>query len=421
MKAMRNFGLESAFLVLLTYVLTLFLIPLTFYTIKSKNRFTLRSVFNKLSNTIFSLQIKLIERQNKVLIVFGLILVVCIAGIFGINTNSRHYSIPKNTDLFKSFKFFEQNFGGSRTFELILESNNEEALNTPKNLETVFKIHDYLSEHPKLDFIKSPVSYYKTIHKAYYPSTYTTKPFTFNDKRIKTYNKEILKTLKTDYLSNRERTIFKFNGQMQDYGKKEIKELQYEILKKVKTLIGEKPINVQLSGIDVLIDISQQKSIRNTFYGLLIAILVVSLTLGFVFKNPTLALVAVILNLIPLVMTAGIMGYFNLVLRAETALIFTVGFVIAVDDTIHLLSKLQWERKKGASLHEATITAIKECGKAIIATSIILVGGFFILTLSNQNEISTLGFLIGIIVVVTLFVDLVIAPIIILKWFKRYL
>jgi hypothetical protein len=215
--------------------------------------------------------------------------------------------------------------------------------------------------------------------------------------------------------------MFKFNAQMADYGKYEVDELHHELLNEINLIIGNRPIDTRLSGIDLLIDISQKKSIQNTFIGLFIAIIVVSLTLWIIYKNAALALIAVILNLIPLVMTAGIMGFSNMELRAEIALIFTVGFVIAVDDTIHLLSKFQWERKNGKTAGEAIKIAVRDCGKAIIATSIILVGGFFILIGSKQVEIYTLSLLIGIIVLITLFVDLIIAPIILMRWFKKFI
>jgi hypothetical protein len=208
---------------------------------------------------------------------------------------------------------------------------------------------------------------------------------------------------------------------MFDYGRHEIESINEDIMKNVNHYIKDKPMEAQLSGIDMLIDISQKKSIKNMFVGLLIAIIVVSITLGLVFKNKALAILAVLLNIIPLLMAAGIMGYANLDLRAEISLIFTVGFVIAVDDTIHLLSKFQWERKAGNNIEDALRTAVLESGKAIVATSIILVGGFFILMTSGSLEIFTLGLLVGIIVLITLAVDLILAPIIILKWFRNYL
>ena len=180
-------------------------------------------------------------------------------------------------------------------------------------------------------------------------------------------------------------------------------------------------MHAELTGIDHLIDKSHEKSISNMLIGLLIAILVVGITLGLIFRNLILMFLTLILNLIPLIITAGIMGFTNLELRGEITLIFTGGVVIAVDDTIHLLSKFQWERRRGKDVKTALDLALKECGMAILATSLILIGGFFILMRSASFEIFTLGLLVGIIVLITLSVDLILAPTIILKWLKKYL
>jgi len=130
---------------------------------------------------------------------------------------------------------------------------------------------------------------------------------------------------------------------------------------------------------------------------------------------------ALLLNIIPIIISAGILGFTNLELRAGSSIIFTIAFVIVVDDTIHLLSKFQWHRKKGDSVEQALHLTLKECGTAIIATSIILIGGFVILMLSDYNEIFTLGFLMSIVILITLTIDLILAPLFILKWFRKYL
>jgi len=421
MQAMRNFGLESAILVIITYLLTLIFLPIFFIGIRNSNLFTIRLSFETFFSKLFKKLEKIYQSPKTTLVVFGLLFVLCTLGVFLINTDTKHYSISKKSDLYKNYKFFEGNFGGSRTFELILLAKNDRVLNEPDLLKTVYNIHDYLTDNPYLNLVRSPVNYYQAIHQAYYPSKHKDIPLPQDDKTIRKYEKELSKTIKKDYLSNKERSIFKFNAQMFDYGRHEIESINEEIMKNVNHYIKDKPMEAQLSGIDMLIDISQKKSIRNMFIGLLTAIIVVSITLGLVFKNKALAILAVLLNIIPLLMAAGIMGYANLDLRAEISLIFTVGFVIAVDDTIHLLSKFQWERKAGNNIEEALRTAVLESGKAIVATSIILVGGFFILMTSGSLEIFTLGLLVGIIVLITLAVDLILAPIIILKWFRNYL
>lgn len=421
MQAIRNFGVESASLVILTFILTLIFLPIFFSSIKSENLFAISKPFDTLSSFVFLKLDSLYKHPKAVLILFSVILLISSYGITLIKTNNTLYSIPNNSELHKSYTFFDTNFGGSRTFELLLFSKNEEKLNTPLHLKTIYAIEKYLNQHPDLHFVKSHIDYYRIMNQAYHPINHKEISLPLDEKTIKKYEKQLSPFLSTDFFANKDRSILKITAQMKDLGKYEIDRIQKDILENINSIIGSNPIDVKTSGIDLLIDISQKKSIESTLWGLLIAIIIVSITLGLVYKSIVISLLAVFLNIIPLLMTAGIIGYFNIDLRAEIALIFTVGFVIAVDDTIHLLSKFQWERKKGLSIEDATKKAILECGKAIIATSIILVGGFFILIGSSSLEIFTLGILVGVIVIITLAVDLILAPVIILTWFKKFL
>ena len=415
-KAIRHFGVESAFLVVLTFGLTLVFLPIYFSKIRDTQLFQIRKSFSSLAHRSNLWLNKIYLKPKQVLIIFAILFVTSSFGIQFINKNRSHYSIPKKTELFKSYQFFENKFGGSRTFELIVSSSNNKSLLDSILFTQVLKIESYLLEKTELNELKSPINYYRLLEKAYDPST---KNITVES--LKTYDKNLVLFMSKDFLANKNRTRFKFSAQIKDLGSDKIASLEKEILQDVNAIISKHPLKAQLSGIDLLIGISQEKSIKNTFIGLLVAIIIVSITLSLVFRNIALGALAILLNIVPLTITAGIMGYFGVELRAEIALIFTVGFVIAVDDTIHLLSKFQWERKKGNSIEDSIKTAVKECGKAILATSIILMGGFFILMQSISLEIYTLGVLVGLIVFITLAVDLILAPVIVLKFFKKHL
>jgi predicted RND superfamily exporter protein len=300
-------------------------------------------------------------------------------------------------------------------------AKEDHTLNEPDILKSVNNIHKYLDSLPYLNAVKSPILYYRSMHKAFYPSTFDSLDFTRDKKSILKYEKQFIKSSKSNYLFNNQKTIYKFNARMKDLGRHDVSSKNNEIVKHAKMLIDTTKTEVRISGLDFLFDRAHEQNINNMLFGLFIAILIVGFTLGIIFKNFSLMLLAILLNIIPIIITAGIMGYTNLELRSGTSIFFAVAFVIAVDDTIHLLSKFQWERKRGRCVEDSINLALQECGKAILATSIILMGGFFILMLSNFNEIFTLGFLMGVVILITLSVDLILAPIFILKWFKKYL
>ena len=420
-EVIRNFGLEAGSAVMLTYIIVLLSVSVFFYGKKNKNQFALNSTFEHYSNKLFDKLNQLQKHSNAILISVGILILLALFGINSINTNNLQFSIPDNSDLKIDYSFFENKLGGSRNFEIVVEAEGKNSLNESETLKRLNEVHVYLNSLPYLKNLKSPILYYRTMHKAYHPSTYDSLNLKLDKQSILKYEKYFNKMSRTHYLFNQSQTIYKFSARMKDLGRHEVEKINQDIIKHVNTLIDPSITKARISGMDVLFDRTHQKRINNMFFGLLIAIIIVCVTLGIIFKNLTMSILALILNIIPIIITAGIMGLTDLELRSGTSIIFTIGFVIAVDDTIHLLSKFQWERKKGLDVENAINNAIQECGKAILATSIILFGGFFVLIFSEFLEIHTLGLLMVIVVLVALATDLILAPILILKWFKKYL
>lgn len=421
MEALRNFGLEAGFAVMLAFFLTLFLASSFFSESKKVTQFSKNNYFNQYSRIIFEKIKFLLNYPKSIIGFFVVLLIVSIFGILEINTNNLRLSnIPNNSELHRNYTFFEKNAGGSRNFELILKAKDGHYLNEPELLKSIFETHQYLDSLPYLTAVKSPIIYYSYLNKIYSPKSKKKLSIPENKKDILKYTSMLASINTSNYLFNKDHTIYKISTRMKDFGREVVAEKNKEILLNVERFIDTSKIEVSISGMDYLIDRAHQERINNMLYGLLIAIIIVAITLGFIYRNWMLIILTLLLNFIPIFITAGIMGFTNIELRGATSIIFTVGFVIAIDDTIHLLSKFQWERKKGRTIEQSIFVALRECGAAIIATSVVLIGGFAVLMLSDFMEIYTLGLFVAITVFITLIVDLILAPILILNWFKKY-
>lgn len=421
MEGLRNFGLEAGIAVMLVYLLTLLLAPNFFAESRQYNLFSTNNFFNKFSKTLFQKIEILLGYPKSVIGFFVILLIGSIFGVLSINTNNLRLSnIPANSELSRNYTFFEKNAGGSRNFELIVLAKEGHNLNEPALLKSIFEIHQYLDSLPYLTAVKSPVIYYNYLNKIYGPSSKEAFFIPQNEKDILKYTSKLASLNTGNYLFNKDHTIYKISSRMNDFGREVVTEKNAEILSNIKTLIDASQMEVRISGMDFLIDRAHQERINNMLYGLLIAIVFVAITLGFIYRNWMLIVLTLLLNFIPIFITAGIMGFTNIELRGATSIIFTIGFVIAVDDTIHLLSKFQWERKRGHTFEQSILLALRECGSAILATSMVLIGGFAVLMLSDFKEIYTLGLFVGITVFITLLVDLILAPLLVLTWFKKY-
>jgi predicted RND superfamily exporter protein len=115
-------------------------------------------------------------------------------------------------------------------------------------------------------------------------------------------------------------------------------------------------------------------------------------------------------NLVPLIITAGVMGYLGVDIKPSTAVIFTIAFGIAVDDSIHFLARLRVEIGRTANLREALAITTEKTGRAIILTSIILATGFGTLATSAFTSTMLMGILTCLTIVSALLADLFLLP-----------
>jgi len=152
---------------------------------------------------------------------------------------------------------------------------------------------------------------------------------------------------------------------------------------------------------------------------LVIAILLVSLLMGFLYRSVKMVLIAIVPNVFPLLMLAAVLGYTGIDLKVSTAIIFTISFGIAVDDTIHFMSKFKLELNKGKSLLYALKRTYLSTGRAIVLTTLILCSGFLLLMLSDFLGTFYIGLLLSLTLLFALLSDLFILPILLLYFFKK--
>jgi len=175
-------------------------------------------------------------------------------------------------------------------------------------------------------------------------------------------------------------------------------------------------MTLRVTGTAQLIDINVGSLAGDMVKGLSIAFLIVALIAGLMFRSVTMVFISLIPNFIPLLLIAGIMGWTGIDLKLSTSIIFTIAFGIAVDDTIHFISKLRLQLAKGRSLPYAVKRSFIGAGKAIIITSIILCGGFITLSLSSFLGTFYIGVLISLTLLFAVLADLFVLPWLVLSF-----
>lgn len=178
--------------------------------------------------------------------------------------------------------------------------------------------------------------------------------------------------------------------------------------------------DITLTGTAVVVSEGTQYLIINLVSSIVFAVISIAALMSLLFASFKMVMVSMIPNLIPMAITAGIMGWFNIPLKPSTLLIFSIALGITVDNTIHFLAKYRQELKmKKWDLKECVAMSIRETGLSIIYTSVILFFGFIVFVFSDFGGTQALGYLSAITYFVALFTNLVLLPALLLSLERR--
>ena len=212
--------------------------------------------------------------------------------------------------------------------------------------------------------------------------------------------------------------ITHINGMLPDLGNKVVSKKNEALLKYLDTHNLGGKIEYQLTGTAHLVDKNLKYLSYSMVRGLGISIIVVALIIGLIYRSTTILLISIVANIIPLIFIAGVMGYFGIDLKTSTAIVFTIAFGIAVDDTIHFLGKFKYELLKGRSKMYALKRSYMTTGKAMILTTLILCAGFLLLVFSSFLGTFYLGVLLCLTLLVALIADITLLPLLLLIFYK---
>jgi predicted RND superfamily exporter protein len=176
-------------------------------------------------------------------------------------------------------------------------------------------------------------------------------------------------------------------------------------------------MDVEVTGSTLMFIKGNKFLIENLITSMIIAFVVIAIIMGLLFRNFKMIMISLVPNMIPLLITAGIMGYFGIPLKPSTALIFSIAFGISVDDSIHFLAKYRQELFANKFFVPVAISkSIRETGASMIYTSIILFFGFVIFVLSDFGGTVALGRLTSITLLIAMLTNVIVLPALLLQF-----
>ncbi|PJJ60545.1 efflux RND transporter permease subunit [Hymenobacter chitinivorans] len=418
-----NFGLFTGIAVLLTFALSFTLLPAMLLLLRKPQLRIPRQEGHSWDGVLGRLFRTVLARRQLIVGLSALILIGSVASASRIRINSALLDdLSKNDPVKLDFGFFERNFAGVRPFELDLKPAPGRSIYDLQVLRETEEIENYLQKSYGLNFVASPVTIIKSVRKALngglleeYRLPASEAELAGLVRKVKLFrNKPEFRALVLP-----DATEGRLTGRMPDVGSIRADALNAGLQQFLKQHTDPNVLQTRLTGSANLIDKNNENLTLNMITGMSIDIVMVTLIVLALFRSLRMTLVVLIPNLVPILIVAGVMGLAGVSMKVSTSIIFTIAFGIAVDDTIHFISKLKLTLLHERSLFRAVRKTYLMAGKAVIVTSLILVGGFSTLIFSSFDGTFYVGLLIGLTLLFGVVAELTLLPILILGFYKH--
>ncbi|MBS1646674.1 MAG: MMPL family transporter [Bacteroidetes bacterium] len=417
-KPIREFGLYTSLGIVVAFVLTYTYLPamLLFLPDKKKKENTKPNTALRIDSLFF----KIIRNGKSIACISLLLAVLSIWGATGIKTNQKLLDDLSNSEpIKKDFLFFEEQYGGVRPLEIAIDVRKEnKTIFNYEVLAQIQKVDSFVNKTYAGSFSASPASLVKAVHQAYdgvYVFPTDSADF-YRDVRFITQNKNN-KEVKKIIANNGKQS--RISTKIKDVGSLEMTKRNEKLNQFIRTYTDTNTVHFTLTGAAHLIDLNNDYLVENTLQGLLTGVFSLALLTFFLHRSIKMVLVFLIPNIIPLLLMAGLMGLVGIPLKASTAIFFSIAFGIATDDTIHFISRFKLELEKNTSALRAFKHTYSETGKPVFITTLILLGGFVSLTLSDFESIRLFGLLTCLTLVVALAAEIALLPVLLMWLFKR--
>ena len=412
----RIFGLAAAAGIMITFLVVIFLTLALFTYIpptKLKNLDFGDSFFTEQLKKLYHFTLR---KGRAITIGFIGFLALCFWGISTINTDlDIATGLPRGEKLTDDFYFFEEHYSGFRPYEILLEAQGDYSLDDYEILVMINSIVEAMHKEEDLSTTLSILDVYKQFNYG------KNLRKSFDDYALPdSMSYRSFQALKADLpptsfarigLVSEDGKVGRISSTVKDLGTSDIEKINVRLQQHFAEHVDPSKLSVQITGTGTLIDQNNAYLRQNLLFGLSGAVLIIGLVMAVLFKNWKFLVISIIPNVFPLVFGAAVMGVMQISLDATTSMIFAISFGIAVDDTIHFLSKLRLELGKSKDLEKALYHTTLETGRPIIVTSIILFFGFLVMLFAKAPGMMYVGLLVSLTLFSAVFADLFLIPI----------
>lgn len=424
-----EFGIVASLNVMLTFLVSLLLIPIFFSYLKPPQSKDLAHFESKRVNKILTkIEIWVFAHRKAI---YSFVLVLLAISIYGISKIKAIGFIvddlPRENAIYKDLKFIEKHFKGVMPFEISVDAYQKGKALTPEILSKIKRTEKLLENYPEFTKGLSLLTATKYLYQVYRGGDpkYFKLPGIDELGKMKDFQSSLngKSNLFTGFIDS-EKRFTRISFQMQDAGTVRTRQLFDEIQPKIDSIFRTDPntgevlkarstgtYKAEVTGNSVIYAFQTEYLQTNLIESTITAIALICVLMALLFRSWKMVLISTLPSLIPLIITAGLMGYFNIALKPSTILIFSIAFGISSDGTIYFLTRYKEEWLKNQfNVHKAVQITIQKTGVSMFYTALILFFGFFIFTASTFKGTQALGVLVSVTLLMAMICNLILLP-----------
>ncbi|GGD82732.1 efflux RND transporter permease subunit [Planktosalinus lacus] len=411
-----EFGTVASLSIIAVFVLSLLIIPIV-YSYMAIPKYKHLKHLNK--NWIGKLVkwLVVMVRHHRFAIYTSTVILLCVSiiGIYQMKVSgSIVEDMPKKAAFFDDIRFFESEYDGIMPLEILIDTKRKEGAMAAATLRRIDQLQDFIKEIPEYS---KPVSIAETVKyakQAFYNGNpeYYQLPTSQERNFILPYAKNSIQenNLLESYIDSTGQYA-RITTFMKDTEMDRMQRIEEELHEEIAKIFPEERYTVTVTGKAVLYQKGTSYLIKNLLISLSLAILLIALFMAWMFRSFRMILISLIPNLLPLIITAGVMGFLGVPIKPSTILVFSIAFGISVDDTIHFLAKYRQELiANNWKIKRSVYGALKETGVSMFYSSIVLFFGFSVFMISSFGGTVALGGLVSATLLFAMLSNLLLLP-----------
>jgi predicted RND superfamily exporter protein len=422
-----EFGLVTSINVITVYLLTLLIVPIMYsFMPMPKERHLYHLSKNYLSSVLGWVEKVVKTKRTAIYTVYVLLLIFSVVGVMQMKVSgSLIGEMPKSASFFKDILFYEKEFNGVMPLEIMIDTKRKKGVMKLSTMKKMDELQKTIEQIPELSKPVSVVNLVKYSKQAFYNGNpeYYDLPTSQEQAFILSYAKNATKNTKDNLMKSYVDSTGQYariTTYMKDIGTKDMAIIEQKLRTKIDAIFPNDRYEVTLTGKALVFQKGTSYLINNLIESLIFAIFVIAGLMAYMFRSAKMILVSVITNILPLCITSGLMGYLGIPLKPSTILVFSIAFGISVDNAIQFMAKYRHDLKMNdGKIKKSVFSALQETGVSTFYTSIVLIFGFAIFTLSSFSGTVALGGLISCTLLFAMFANLLVLPALVLTFEKK--